>query len=81
MELLLWLPRELLHYQLKAEKLELVHTDVFGNISVLSLGGLLYFVIFIDNTSRNVWIYFLKQKSTCLMCSRSGWPKLKMRQV
>ena len=48
---------------LKAEKLELLHTDVWGKTSVPFLGGSLYFVSFIDDASRKVWIYFLKYKS------------------
>ena len=48
---------------LKAEKLELVHTDVWSKASVLSLGGLLYFVTFIDDSSKKFWVYFLKHKS------------------
>jgi len=47
----------------KAEKLELVYIDVCGKASDPSLGGLLYFVIFIDDSSRKVWVYFLKHKS------------------
>jgi len=47
----------------KAERLELVHTDVWGKASIFSLGGSLYFVTFIDDSSRKVWIYSLKHKS------------------
>jgi len=47
----------------KAEKLELVHTDVWGKASVHSLRGSLYFVTVIDDSSRKVWVYFLKHKS------------------
>jgi len=43
--------------------LELVHNDVFGLVSVSSLGGSLYYVSFIDYFSRNKWIYFLRNKS------------------
>jgi hypothetical protein len=43
--------------------LELVHSDVFGPISVPSLGGSLYYVSFIDDFSRKTWIYFLRKKS------------------
>jgi len=46
----------------KAERLELVHTDVWGKASVPSLGSSLYFVTFIDDASRKVKIHFLKQK-------------------
>jgi hypothetical protein len=42
--------------------LELVHSDVFGLITVPSLGGSLYYVSFIDDFSRKTWIYFLRKK-------------------
>ena len=47
----------------KAEKLELVYTDLWGPSPVASLGGLRYYIIFIDESSRKVWVYFLKNKS------------------
>jgi hypothetical protein len=43
--------------------LHLVHNDVFGLVSVPSLGKSVYYVSFIDDFSRNTWIYFLKKKS------------------
>ena len=42
--------------------LELVHSDVFGPMSVPSLGVSWYYVSFIDDFSRMTWIYFLKKK-------------------
>jgi hypothetical protein len=42
--------------------LELVHSDVFGLVSVPSLGGSLYYVSFIDYFSRKTWIYLLRKK-------------------
>ena len=47
----------------KDEKLELVHTDVWGPAQVSSLGGSHYYVTFIDDATRKVQIYFLRQKS------------------
>ena len=47
----------------KVEKLELVHTDVWGPAPVKSLGGSCYYVTFIDDSTRKVWVYFLKNKS------------------
>ena len=38
----------------KAEKLELVHTDMWGPSPVASLGGLRYYITSIDNSSRKV---------------------------
>jgi transposase InsO family protein len=42
--------------------LQLVHNDVFGPVSVPSLGKYVYYVSFIDEFSRNTWIYFLRKK-------------------
>jgi hypothetical protein len=46
--------------------LELVHSDVFGPMSVPSLGGSLYYVSLINDFSRKTWIYFLRKKSEVL---------------
>ena len=46
----------------KAEKLELVHTDLWGPL-VASLRGSRYYITFIDDSSKKVWVYFLKNKS------------------
>ena len=40
-----------------------MHSNVFGPMKVLSLGKSVYYVSFIDDFSRNTWIYFLKKKS------------------
>ena len=42
--------------------LNLVHTDVSGRMSHVSLSGYEYYVIFIDDYSRKTWIFFLKTK-------------------
>jgi hypothetical protein len=47
----------------KPGKLELVHTDLWGPSPVASLGGSWYYITFIDDSSRKVWVYFLKSKS------------------
>uniref|UniRef100_A0A2N9FSS1 Retrovirus-related Pol polyprotein from transposon TNT 1-94 n=1 Tax=Fagus sylvatica TaxID=28930 RepID=A0A2N9FSS1_FAGSY len=47
----------------KSKKLELVHTDLWGPSPIASLGGSRYYVTFIDDSSRKVWVYFLKNKS------------------
>ncbi|KAG7597916.1 Reverse transcriptase RNA-dependent DNA polymerase [Arabidopsis suecica] len=45
------------------EKLEYVHSDLWGAPSVpLSLGKCQYFISFIDDYTRKVWLYFLKTK-------------------
>ena len=44
------------------EILELIHSDVFGPIPIPSVGGIIYYVSFIDDFSRNTRLYFLKKK-------------------
>jgi hypothetical protein len=46
--------------------LEIVHSDVCGPMRTTSMGGARYFVTFIDDFSRRVWIYMLKTKGECL---------------
>jgi len=43
--------------------LELVRSDVFGPVKVPSLGMSVYYVSFIDDFSRNTWIYFVNKQS------------------
>jgi len=45
------------------EPLALVHTDICGPMQTLSIGGSFYFLTFIDDFSRKIWVYFLKNKS------------------
>jgi hypothetical protein len=47
----------------KNERLELVHTDVWGPTQVSSLGGSNYYVTFIDDATRKTWVYCIRQKS------------------
>jgi len=49
--------------ELKTEKLDLVHSDVWGPAPVQSFGGSRYYVTFIDDSTRKVWVYFIKHKS------------------
>ena len=48
------------------EPLGLVHTDVCGKINAQSLSGARYFLTFIDDKTRYVWMYILKHKSEVL---------------
>ena len=42
--------------------LDYIHTDVWGPTKTASLGGKHYFVTFVDDFSRRVWVYTLKSK-------------------
>jgi transposase InsO family protein len=44
--------------------LDLVHSDLCGPMTIASLSGYLYYVIFVDDYSRKTWIYFLKSKES-----------------
>ena len=44
--------------------LDLIHYDLCGPISVVSLRGFEYYGTFIDDHSRKTWIYFLKRKKS-----------------
>ena len=46
----------------KNEKLELVHTDVWGPAQASSPSGSLYYVTFIDDATRKTWIYCIRNK-------------------
>ena len=46
-----------------AAPLELVHTDVWGPAPVLARNGARYFMTLIDDFSRKLWIYFMREKS------------------
>ena len=48
------------------EPFELVHSDVCGPMSVISIGGSKYFVTFIDDFSRYTYVYFVKHKDEVL---------------
>ncbi|KAI3521063.1 hypothetical protein L1887_10522 [Cichorium endivia] len=46
-----------------SKPLELVHTDVCGPMKTISIGGSRYVLTFIDDFSRKLWTYFMKEKS------------------
>lgn len=46
----------------KREKLEIIHTYVWGLTYVSSLGGSNYYVTFIDDATRKTWVYCIQKK-------------------
>lgn len=46
--------------------LELIHSDVCGPMQNVSVGGSRYFVTFIDDYSRKVYVYFMENKAEVL---------------
>eukprot|EP01018_Ginkgo_biloba_P026699 Gb_06519 [translate_table: standard] len=49
------------------EPLELVHTDLCGLMRTLSMEKARYFMKFIDDYTRKIWMYFLTKKSEAFM--------------
>jgi hypothetical protein len=47
----------------KSERLEILHTNVWGPTQVSSLGGYHYYVTSIDDATRKTWVYCIQQKS------------------
>ena len=45
------------------EPLQLIHSDVYGPLSLQDRGGYEYFVTFIDNYSRYSYVYLMHKKS------------------
>ena len=50
-------PFSISHHKIKG-LLDLIHTDVWGLSPVASIGGARYYVTFIDDFFRKVWVYF-----------------------
>jgi transposase InsO family protein len=43
--------------------LELLHMDLFGSITYISIGGSKYCLVIVDDYSRFTWVFFLQEKS------------------
>lgn len=48
------------------DKLEVLYSNVCGPFETLSLGGNAYFVSFVDEFTRMLWIYLIKKKNEVL---------------
>ena len=63
-----------------SQPLQLIHSDVCGPIQNVSLGGCKYFVTFIDDFTRYVWVYVLKHKNE-VMGKFQEWKNLVENQL
>ena len=63
----------------KSEKLEFVHTDVWGPTQVSSLGGSHYYVTFIDDATRKLGSIAFDKNLMYLILLRNGNLWLRMR--
>lgn len=61
--------------------LELVHSDVFGPIKQPSVSGLKYMVTFINDFSRFVWVFFMKEKFETLTKFKNSKKRQKVKLV
>jgi hypothetical protein len=59
--------------------LEIVHSDLCGPMQTPSISGRLYFLTFIDDFSRKVWVYFLKTNQMYFLFLRSSRKKLRKK--
>ena len=51
--------------------LELVHSDIFGPTRPLSLGRKKYFLLFVDDYTRMMWLYILIKNQKLFLYSSS----------
>ena len=56
-------------------KLNLIHSDVWGPTHNVNLGGSRYFVPFIDDYTRHTWIYLIEKKIKLFECLQSDGRK------
>jgi hypothetical protein len=58
--------------------LDLIHSDICGSMSVGSVSGSKYFLLFINDYSRKTWIYFLKTKDEVFGRFQEIWWKTRL---
>jgi len=57
--------------------LDLIYTDVWGPSLVTFIGGTRYYVMFINDFSKRVWVYFLNQRYFKNSRSEKLWWRIK----
>jgi len=61
--------------------LELIHSDLAGPILNPSCSGARYFILYIDDFSHHVWVYYLKTKEAVEVTSRFQEFKLRVEKM
>ena len=52
----------------KSEPLDLVHSEMCRPMPVRSMGGASYFITFIDDATKKVWVYPMARKDDAFQC-------------
>ena len=60
--------------------LDYLHLDLWGLAKVSSMGGTTYMLTIIDDFSRKVWVFFLKQKSD-VFSTFKDWKTMIEKQI
>lgn len=66
---------------LRSRKLKLVRIDLWGPSSIPSLEGSHYYLTFIDDYNRKVWVYLLKLKSNIFDIFNKLKPWLRQKET
>jgi len=48
------------------ERLDVVYYDICGPVQIETLSGSRYFISFVDDVTRKMWVYLLKRKNEAL---------------
>jgi len=51
---------------MRRRPLEIIHSDIWGPAQPPTINGNRYYITFIDDYTRFMWVYFLKEKSEAL---------------
>ncbi|WVZ03895.1 hypothetical protein V8G54_024701 [Vigna mungo] len=63
------------------QPLDVVHSNICGPFEVSSLGGNKYFLIFVDERTRKIWIYLLKEKKEIKIFRTNGRGEFKFGEM
>ena len=61
--------------------LDVIHSDVWGPAKTATISGCRFYVTFIDDHTRKVWVYFMKEKSEVFSHFQKFKARLKRRKA